>query len=167
MEENNKTPVVQIIEQLEEKVKQNTVTVEDFNTVFNELQEARLKIQRLLEYKTIDSSDKKYQDLYRKVSQENFSDLVDKLNASGYALSKNKELADVFDKNGYRIMEQVRLGKKDDVFHSLLRIFMSSNIPFPKYLLTAFKQNNTEMFKVLIYSFFSGIIKVKKDNDNN
>ena len=157
MEENNKTPVVQIIEQLEEKVKQNTVTVEDFNTVFNELQEARFKIQRLLEYKTIDSSDKKYQDLYRKVSQENFSDLVDIFYNRGRG-KKNKPLTESFKKQGYRLMEQTRSGKKVEVFHAFLRIYMASNEKFDDILLYAFKSNNDEIFKVLIFSFLSGII---------
>jgi hypothetical protein len=56
-------------------------------------------------------------------------------------------------------MEQTRAGKRDDVFYSFLRIYMSENISFDKKLLLAFKHPNNEMFKVLIFSFLSGIIE--------
>lgn len=58
----------------------------------------------------------------------------------------------------YRLMEQTRAGKRDEVFHGMLRLYMTSNQSFDKELLIAFKQSNNEMFKVLIFSFLSGII---------
>ena len=56
-------------------------------------------------------------------------------------------------------MEQTRAGKKDEVFHGILRLYMTNNQTFDKELLIAFKQADNEMFKVLIYSFLSGIIE--------
>jgi len=55
--------------------------------------------------------------LYRSVSNENYADLIDDLNSAGYRHRKNNEkLKDAFEKMGYRIMEQTRAGKRDDVF---------------------------------------------------
>jgi hypothetical protein len=61
-------------------------------------------------------------------------------------------------------MEQTRAGKRDDVFYSFPRIYMSVNASFDKKLLLAFKNPNNEMFKVLIFSFLSGIIEEKTNN---
>jgi hypothetical protein len=98
--------------------------------------------------------------LYHVLSYDNYADLIDDLNSLGYWYRKqNEKLKDAFGKMGYRIMEQTRAGKRDDVFYSFLRIYMSENISFDKKLLLAFKHPNNEMFKVLIFSFLSGIIE--------
>ena len=55
-------------------------------------------------------------------------------------------------------MEQTRAGKRDDVFYSFKDLY-GENISFDKKLLLAFKHPNNEMFKVLIFSFLSGIIE--------
>ncbi len=148
---------------LEQKVEDNSITPDDFKTVLYQLKEAKYKIQGLLNLLQDSNDDMKK--LYRSVAGENYADMIDDLNSLGYRYRKQKKnLKDAFEKMGYRIMEQTRAGKRDDVFYSFLRIYMSVNASFDQKLLLAFKHPNDEMFKVLIFSFLSGIIDEKTNN---
>lgn len=153
----------EFVTDLEQKVKKNTISLDDFKTALYQLKEAKYKIQSLLDLLKDNNDDMKK--LYRSVSNENYANLVDDLNSLGYHYRKqNENLRDAFDKMGYRIMEQTRAGKRDDVFYSFLRVYMSANVSFDQKLLFAFKHPNNDMFKVLIFSFLSGIIGEKTNN---
>jgi hypothetical protein len=154
----------EFVADLEQKVADNTIKPDDFKTAIYQLKEAKFKIQGLLDF--IQDHDGEMKTLYRSVSNENLAELVDDLNALGYRYQKSnkkpeKKLKEAFKKMGYRIMEQTRAGKRDDVFYSFMRIYMSVNASFDKKLLFAFKHPNNEMFKVLVFSFLSGIIETK------
>lgn len=127
-----------------------------FRNGFSELLEAKIKYLQLLEI--LADGDKEFNTLYQAVSQQSLSEAVDKLNSIGNLRKKNPVLRKAFQGMGYRLMEQTRAGKKDEVFHGMLRLYMTSNQSFDKELLIAFKQADSEMFKVLIFSFLSGII---------
>lgn len=145
---------------LELKVADNSIKPEDFRKALYQLKEAKYKIQGLLDL--LQSEDGEMRNLYRSVTKENYAELIDDLNYLGYRYRKqNNHIKDAFEKMGYRIMEQTRAGKRDDVFYSFLRIYMSVKISFDKKLLLAFKHPDNEMFKVLIFSFLSGIIDEK------
>ena len=159
-----KSLIHDFVAELEQKVVNNTIVPEDFKTALYQLKEAKLKIQGLLEL--LKENDGEMNKLYRQVANENYADLIDDLNSLGYRYRKqNKNLKDAFEKMGYRIMEQTRSGRREDVFYSILRIFMSLNTPFDRKLLSAFKQSSDEMFKVLIFSFLSGIIEDKTNTE--
>lgn len=164
MEEITQKDLIQeYMSDLEQKVSENTVKPEDFKNALYELKGAKYKIQELLDL--LQDGNDELKKLYRSVSAENYADLIDDLNGLGYRYRMNNEsLRDAFEKMGYRIMEQTRAGKRDDVFYSFLRIYMSVNASFDRKLLLAFKHPNTEMFKVLIFSFLSGIIEEKTTN---
>lgn len=167
------------ISELEQKVANNSIQPEDFKTALYHLKEAKYKIQGLLDL--LQDDDEEMKKLYRLVANENYADMVDDLNSLGYRyrmssknlkkkdlnndekalLKKQKDFTDDINRMGYRIMEQVRVGKRDNTFYSLLRIYMSNNLPFDKKLLFAFKHPNNEIFKILIFSFLSGIIDEK------
>lgn len=162
------TGKIPILTELEEKVKgvaplnkeQKDDLLKSFKKAFFELDEAKLQCLQLLEI--LADSNTEFNSLYQKYSQANLSESVDRLNVIGNMRRKNPALKKAFDGMGYRLMEQTRAGRKDDVFHAILRLYITSNQPFDKELLLAFKQANTEMFKVLIFSFLSGIIESKK-----
>jgi hypothetical protein len=159
-----KSLIQDFVAELEQKVVNNTIVPEDFKTALYQLKEAKFKVQSLLEL--LQANDGKMNKLYRQVANENYADLIDDLNSMGYRYRKqNKNLRDAFEKMGYRIMEQTRSGRREDVFYSFLRIFISLNTPFDRKLLSAFKQSSDEMFKVLIFSFLSGIIEDKTNTE--
>lgn len=164
MEEVTEKDLIQkYISDLEQRVSENTVKPEDFKDALYELKSAKYKIQELLNL--LQDGNNEMKKLYQSVSVENYADLIDDLNGLGYRYRmNNKSLKDAFEKMGYRIMEQTRAGKRDDVFYSFLRIYMSVNAPFDRKLLLAFKHPNNEIFKVLIFSFISGIIEEKTNN---
>ncbi len=58
----------------------------------------------------------------------------------------------------FRILELSRLGKRDEVFYILLREFVTAGEEFNEKLLKIFNpQYSIESFRVLLYSFFSGL----------
>lgn len=58
----------------------------------------------------------------------------------------------------FRLMELTRLGKRSEVFHALLRLYYVNEEKIPKDLVNAFRPfYSDESFKVLIFSFLSGI----------
>lgn len=149
---------------LEQKLTNSTITPDDFKTALYQMKDAKYKIQSLIGL--LQENDNGFKPLFRSVANESYADLVDDLNSLGYRYKKqNTDLRDAFKKMGYRIMEQTRAGKRDDVFYSILRIFMSMNIPFDRKLLMAFKNPNIEMFKILIFSFLSGIIEEQTNQE--
>jgi hypothetical protein len=153
----------EFVADLEQKVSSSSIKPDDFKKALYQLKEAKFKIQGLLDL--LQDNDGEMKKLYRSVANENYADLIDDLNSLGYRHRKQNEgIKDAFEKMGYRIMEQTRAGKRDDVFYSFLRIYMSVNVPFDRKLLFAFKHPNNEMFKVLIFSFLSGIIEEKTNN---
>ena len=154
-----------ILLELENKVKetaslsneQKTDLLHSFNKALYELNEARFHYLQLLGLMA--DTDNDFNNLYLRVSKDNFADCVDKLNLIGNKRKKNASMRKAFQSMGYRLMEQTRAGKRDEVFHGVLRLYMTCNLPFDKELLFAFKQSDNEMFKVLMFSYLSGIIE--------
>ncbi|MGI9862031.1 Cas8a1 family CRISPR/Cas system-associated protein [Moorella naiadis] len=59
----------------------------------------------------------------------------------------------------YRLMELTRLNKKTEVYHLLLRLYLSSGTKqqFPVPLARLFETNDSESFKAGIYAFIAGL----------
>jgi len=154
-------PMFLIIETLEEKLKNNQVDIKEFKKVWYILSDAKIKLQELAEYAMLQADDKsEWQNFLKEIKGANMSDLMDRLRKLGYAIrakSQNEELIKAFKSSAFRILEQTRAGKKDDVFYSMLRIFVVNGKSIPSELVTAFRYQG-EFFKVLVFSFLSGIL---------
>jgi CRISPR-associated protein Cst1 len=89
-------------------------------------------------------------------------DLVNNLKKKGTEVKKS--VGDALNGIGFRLLEQVRLGNKDNVFYMLLRCFKANEKKFPDELVEAFKPENEKYFKTLIFSFLAPILgKEKKE----
>lgn len=152
---------------LNEQLKDCQPVLKDFENYYYELNLKYEEFQKLLEYATeLRKGEKEFENLYKRVAGRNASSLVDSLTRKGYAFKK--ELGGAFENMGYRLLEQTRAGKRDDVYYGMLRIFVANNRKFPDELVEAFKPVYTdEMFKVFIFSFLSGIIGKEKQTENN
>lgn len=154
-----------ILEQLEKRVKEvqplqgesKKELLNQFKATLKELNDAKIQYMQLLEL--LADTDKEFYALFQDVSRRNFAESVDKFNAIGRQRKQNPTLRKAFEGMSYRLMEQTRAGKRDEVFYSILRLYITCNQNFDKELLIAFKQADNEMFKVLIFSFLSGIIE--------
>jgi CRISPR-associated protein Cst1 len=82
--------------------------------------------------------------------------LVWKLREKGTEVKKS--VGDALNGIGFRLLEQVRLGNKDNVFYMLLRCFKANEQKFPNELVEAFKPENEKYFKTLIFSFLAPIL---------
>jgi len=87
---------------------------------------------------------------------EKIDGLIWKLKNEGEKIEGN--LAKSINDIAFRLLEQVRLGNKDNVFYMLLRCFKANNQIFPNELVEAFKQENEKYFKTLIFSFLAPIL---------
>lgn len=58
---------------------------------------------------------------------------------------------------GFRLLEQLRLGNRDDVFYMLLRCFKAKEKEFPNELIEVFKPENEAYFKTLLFSFLASV----------
>lgn len=152
---------------LNEQLKDCKPVFKDFQDYYNELNQKYNEFQKLLEYASeLKKDEQKFENIYKEVAGRNASDLVDKLSRKGHALKK--ELGDAFENMGYRLLEQTRAGKRDDVYYGILRIFVANKRKFPDELVEAFKPIYTdEMFKVFIFSFLSGVIGKEKQTEIN
>jgi hypothetical protein len=157
--DNEKIDLKDFLLPLEKQVKESNVSKDDFDSALRSLNEAKLNIQQMLFYARDGNED--LNTLYHQLAEDNFSTLVDELNQIGKW--KRSILGKAFENMGYRLLEQTRAGKRDDVMHGIMRIYLSHGMELDKKLLIAFKHPNTEMFKVLIFSFLSGAIKPKTD----
>ena len=88
--------------------------------------------------------------------KKNIDTLVWKLKQKGHQI--HPEVAQAINDMGYKLLEQVRLGNEDNVFYLLLRCFKSKEKKFPNELVEAFKPENKEYFKTLIFSFLAPIL---------
>ncbi|MCM8806523.1 MAG: hypothetical protein ABIN23_07200 [candidate division WOR-3 bacterium] len=162
----------QIIEFLKNKIRSNEIKYEDFENVVKKYKDLSLKIQEFLEYAYKNSKDEnkeKLYKLYKKFSLQNTGEIVEKLREIGFALKNNEKIYERFYDSekkkpkgiSYRIMELTRLGKREEVFFTLLNEFQGEN--FPKLLSDAFNPvYSDELFKTFIYSFLSGILGEKE-----
>jgi hypothetical protein len=145
---------------LEEQVRRSHIEVTDFEKGYDLLNKTRWKLQELLEWAVEQKKDDKALSyLYSRVAGQNASDLIDKLRGLGYRYQNEKAVKDAFDKQGYRLLEQTRNGKRQDVFYGILRIFISLQKEVPLSLVEAFKPiYSDDLFKVFIFSFLSGVL---------
>lgn len=153
---------------LNDQIKDGQPVFKDFEDYLNELNKKHDEFQELVEYaSSLKKDEKGFDRLYKQVAGTNASELVDKLTRIGHAFKS--ELGEAFENMGYRLLEQTRAGKREDVYYGILRIFVTNKSKFPDDLVEAFKPIYTEeMFKVFIFSFLSGIIgeeqKIKNKN---
>jgi len=150
----------------EQQLQTSNLNYEDFEARFNYLKKQLKEFQEQLEYAVdIKKDEKRFVKLLQKVAGNNASILIDDLHRLGGELKKKGEKKEgndftkKFESMIYRLLEQTRIGKRDDVYYGIFRVFVSLNEEFPKNLIEVFKPiYSDEMFKVFIFSFLSGII---------
>lgn len=152
------------LDELENKIKNGEFSFNDFNNYWKQKQQVDKRFLSLLEYAVKQKPDDKNLDqLLRKCTLASISDLMEKLKRLGYSV--RKDLGEDFQKMGYRLLEQVRAGKRSDVMYGISRIFISHQRNLPDSLIEAFKPYyDIETFKCLMYSFLSAAIKPKEKN---
>jgi len=162
----------QRLEQLKEQLKDrdNKPNFDDFQKFYRDLQKVQRDFQGLLQWAVEDrrgkENEKEFWGLYRQVAGWNASELMESLKRTGFALKKDRDLKDAFDRQGYRILELIRAGKRDEAFHAILRIFVSAKKEFPSQLVEAFKPvYSEELFKVFLFSFLSGILGKEQETE--
>lgn len=158
------------LEDLKQKIFEENFTFEDFDSYYKNLSRENSEFLKLLEEASeIKKDDKKLYDLLIKLKSRSSSELIDKIKRIGYSIrkSQNSYIKDAFTNLGYRLLEQARAGKRDDVYYGFLRIFISARENFPLDLVEAFKPYySDEMFKVFIFTFLSGVIGQEEQTSN-
>ncbi len=151
----------------EQLIKTDAPSIDDFLQAYQQLKKLSRELQELLQWASEQHRTKKeFRGLYRQIVNWNASELIGSLKRTGLVLKQDRGLKDAFDRQGYRLLELVRTGARDDVFHAILRIFVSAKKKLPGRLVEAFKPiYSDELFKVLLFSFLSSILgKEREDN---
>jgi len=160
----------QRIEQLKEQLRTGEPRFDDFQEFHQHLRKIHREFQELLQWAAEDrrgkEKEKEFRGLYHQVAGWNASELIESLKRTGFALKKEHDLKDAFNRQGYRILELVRSGKRDEAFHAILRIFVSAKKEFPSQLVEAFKPvYSDELFKVFLFSLLSGILSKEEETE--
>lgn len=166
----------QKLQQLEEQlVKTERPSIDQFHQAYQELRKLSRKLEELLQWASEQHrSEEEFGKLYRQIVHWNASELIESLKTTGLKFKQNRDrdlkdafVKDAFDRQGYRILELVRAGKRDEVFHAILRIFVSVNREFPTCLVEAFKLvYSDELFKVFLFSFLSGVLGEERETES-
>lgn len=158
-QENNKIT----LESLEKRLRENNFTYDDFKNFYEKLKKEEKEFLSLLEWAyQLKPEDKDLNELMRKAGLENISNIMEELKNLGYGVQK--ELGEDFEKQGYRLLEQTRAGKRSDVMYGITRIFMTHQRNLPKVLNEAFKAYyDVETFKCFMYAFLGSAIKPKEN----
>jgi hypothetical protein len=92
--------------------------------------------------------------------------LLDSIKRKGFHLSKNSEFRKSIEGGFFRILQQIRLGKRADATHSLMQIFASKKEPMPKEIIEALKEQwHIDQFRAFMYAFLSNFTGKEYDND--
>lgn len=67
----------------------------------------------------------------------------------------------------YRLLELTRMNKRNDVYHLLLRVYITRGNTFPETLARLFDTKDNELFKNGIYAYISGLRKIGEDENVN
>lgn len=155
------------LQELKTKVLQGDYSLDDFKTIYKKLNDQFDEFQSLLEEAYENNKTDEFYNLLTTVKGKNTSELIEQLKKYGSYLRKKQDLGEAFKNMGYRLLEQARAGKRDDVFYGFLRIFITSREVFPLVLIEAFKPYySEEMFKIFIFSFLSGILGHEEQSAN-
>jgi len=155
-------------------VSQGKVKIKEFREAFAALDDFTVNLQdtleELLKRSGIEDKDE-WRYWWMRLAQRNSAKLCEELRKYGFSLRKEREVYErIYDREkkkprglAYRILELTRLGKRDEVFFSLLNIFQGVEIK--PDLARAFNPvYSDELFRVFVYSFLSGLLGPEKSS---
>jgi len=155
----------QLLDQLkEDKIHDLEKFKKLFQEFYKQLQKEQKDFVKYLEWAYEKSGrDKEIGNILSEIAGRNASDLIESLKKLGYAVQKS--LGEDFEKSGFKLLEQVRAGKRSDVMYGITRIFLANRQNVPDILNEAFKPYYPdELFKCFMFTFISAAIKPKENN---
>jgi len=95
--------------------------------------------------------------------------LIERLKNIGWSMAKNeKGLQEAINKETLKLLEQIRLGKRDGVVGMLMRNFTIRNVKLPSELIEALKPKyDANLFRAFIYAFLGAFISTNIKEDTN
>jgi hypothetical protein len=162
----------QVLDGVVEELSKGAMQPENLQGVLDVLLDFRMRLQDTLEYLLKGPSDKKekWQPFYEYLMGENAGEFCMKLRRYGFSLRGTAVHERVYDEEkkrprgmAYRILELIRLGKRDEVFFSFLNVFQGTEIK--PILARAFNpMYSDQLFKTFLYSFLSGLLGSKESS---
>ncbi|HOP95605.1 MAG: hypothetical protein WBH76_04665 [Dictyoglomaceae bacterium] len=159
----------EIKKNLEEQIKQNKIDFGTLKKAIESYKELGFELEKILEYAAKNAkgwNKEKILELYEDVYLQNISELCSKLRIYGEELRGSEVYERFYDKDKktpkgmtFRVLELTRLGKRDEVFYIILRAFCTAKKEVNQDFMKAFNPKySIESFKVLVYSFLSGLL---------
>jgi hypothetical protein len=159
------------LEPVKEELKRGDIKLETVKDAVKKYKDMGFELLKLLEYASkIAKGDerKEIERLYKEFAHKSSSDLCESLRRKARRLREISEdgVCQRFFKDNaptgttFRLLELTRMGRRDEVFHLILREFLSSGEEVPYELMKAFDPIfPIEIFKVFVYSFVGGLSK--------
>lgn len=162
--------LTELLEEVIKIIENEPQSIEDIERIYALKERLDKALLSLLEYHLENykekSSNTKLRDIYAKVSKENVSSILESLTNAGYRF--RNELGEDFRKMGYRILEQIRAGRRSDIEYSITRIFVTNGKNIPDILIEAFKPRyDDDTFKAFMYAFIGSVIKPKETKEED
>lgn len=152
-----------LLQELQEQLRQGAPEFESFQRTYRLLTNMTDQFRHLLEWATEEQRGQRqeanFYRLYCQMAAQSASELLDRLKRYGYALRQDSGLKDAFENQGYRLMQLIRAGKREEVFYSLLRIFVANRREMQLLMIEPFKPVYPDnLFKIFLFAFLSGVL---------
>ncbi len=112
--------------------------------------------------KELENNENKIYDLIEELKGEFLYEpdkVIETLKRDGLWVSRNGELKKAINGIGFKLLEKVRLGQRDEVMYLLLRTFMAQKQKMPESLVNILKVKYDDgLFKSFVYAFLSPIL---------
>lgn len=114
----------------------------------------------------IDKSIAKIRKLLSSIKKNEPDALLQAINRKGFHCAQDIELNKSIQSAFFKILQQIRLGKREDVIHSFMQIFAAKQKQMPRELIETLKQEwHIDQFRAFAYAFLSNF--TGKDNYND
>ncbi|GIV22462.1 MAG: hypothetical protein KatS3mg025_0121 [Bacteroidia bacterium] len=133
----------------------------ELKEIHQSLMQARRQLAKIEHtYRILRSlADKKGMMLPSSGKEEELTSIAERLQGVGYKVkNRHPALRESLEKIGFRLMELLRAGRREEAFYLLLRTYMAHGGGFPRNLAYAFSPAfHPEETQLLVYHFLSAV----------
>ena len=172
MAEATRVDLEQIVQGLQKRASRGEISLEDLRDVVHRVEHVFSETVRFLEnyVRMVGGKERaSVESLLKRLTPLSHHVLFEKVRQTAWSLRNEKDLKDLresVEKQGYRIINLARAGRRDEVAYLLTRIFLASGKALPDPLIRVFSPSvPDEIFRACIYAFV-GVMGEKESKDS-
>ncbi len=169
MAEATRVGLEQIVKELRDKASQGKLSLKELEDTVGEVERLFEETVRFLDqYVRMAKPDEResVEKLLRRIAPRSHHVLFEHVRRLAWSLRNDRDLRESLEKQGYRIINLARAGRRDEVAYLLTRIFLASGKALPDSLIRVFSPSvPDEVFRACIYAFV-GVMGEKEPKDS-